>query len=166
MLYDDGITKIYKVKYNDNDFLKNLILHKVIENNTKDNLNSEFIIGGSCSFFNKDNSGRNLYLWDELSSYLDFIRPHVNNYIKSINMNEDDYCVTAMWSNNYPPGTYVQRHRHTYIFENSLPKFYSQNDMIAVILYLEKPENSGNLILEIPQDNSYFDYEVEMDEGD
>ncbi len=163
MLYENNNIKIDKIKYNNNKSLLNKVLPKIIDITSRPNTNKNFILGGSCSYFNEDldQSGKKLFLWKEFRDYIDFIKPHIQNYLNEINKSEDYYYVTGMWANVYPPGTHVAKHKHNYFQESS-----DLNDILAILLYLRKPNDSGNLIIDIPENNSTVDYKVTMEEGD
>lgn len=116
------------------------------------------------SFWNLDDNGKRLYDRPEFKDYLTFIKPHIQDYLRELNISEDDAVVTAMWGVHYKPTQFVRRHQHTYNdYKKSPHKFTTPNDVLAVLLYLNKPGNSGNLFIEMPDGS---EKEIDMSAGD
>lgn len=113
------------------------------------------------SFWNMNDNGKRLYNRPEFNDYLTFVKPHIQDYLKELGISEDEAIVTAMWGVHYKPTQFVGKHNHTYNdYKKSPHKFKTPNDVLAVLLYLNKPENSGNLFIEL-SDGS----EKEIDTG-
>lgn len=109
----------------------------------------------TVSFWNKSDNGKRLYDLPEFKDYLTFIKPHIQEYLKVLGVSEDQAVVTAMWGVHYKPGQFVKRHNHAYgDYQNDPRKKRSEhniktdNDVLAVLLYLNKPDKSGNLFIE------------------
>ena len=116
------------------------------------------------SFWNIDDDGRRLYDCPEFKDYLTFVKPHIQDYLKELELPVDEAMVTAMWGVHYKTGQYVRRHQHTYNdYKKSPHKFTTPYDVFAVLLYLNKPEHSGNLFVET---SDGIQKEIDLKDGD
>ena len=105
-----------------------------------------------------------MYDCPEFKDYLTFVKPHIQDYLKELELPLDEAMVTAMWGVHYKTGQYVRRHQHTYNdYKKSPHKFTTPYDVFAVLLYLNKPEHSGNLFIETPDG---IQKEIDMQPGD
>jgi hypothetical protein len=122
------------------------------------------------SFWNLNDKGKRLYDMPEFKEYLTFIKPHIQEYLQALNIPEDDAIVTAMWGVHYKPTQFVKKHNHAYgDYTKSSGKKRTEhnnttdNDVLAILLYLNKPDNSGNLFIEMPNGN---EHEFDLKGGD
>lgn len=166
LVYNDGQIRIEKIIYENVNELFTIVKEKLIDVNSQPAV-VEGIVGGSCSRVNVDyQKGRTLYLWPEFKEYLNFIKPYIRNYIKDLGQSEEDYYVSDMWTNRYPPGTFIVRHKHPNIYDER-PALITKNEAISIVLGIRKPKNSGNLVIEIPNElNEITEYEVFSEEGE
>jgi len=143
------MSRILKVKYAECEELKEKVLSKIYDITNKPNKLSMFIEGGSCSYHNVDEEGKNINAWPELEHLITFIRSNLDTFAELINVPKD-FEFQAMWANRYPPGTCVMKHNHTYLGGDKY--------LISALLYIQKPFNSGNLVVE--------NEEIDIEEGD
>lgn len=116
------------------------------------------------SFWNREDNGKRLYDKSEFKEYIKFIKPHIRSYLKELNVAENDAVVTAMWGVHYKPKQFVPRHNHTYDdYRKGSIKKTTDNDVIAILLYLKKPCNSGNLFIETKNN---LEFEFNLKAGD
>ena len=122
------------------------------------------------SFWNLNDNGKRLYDCPEFKDYLTFIKPHIQDYLKELGISEDDAVVTAMWGVHYKPNQFVQKHNHEYTDYIRSPfekrgkhKVSTDNDILAILLYLNKPDNSGNLFI---QSKKGIKHEFDLKAGD
>jgi len=161
--------KIYKKQYPGNlqSLQEGLIpkLNSIFEETKKNNQGS-MRYGGLCSY----NVCNNLSERIEIFDLLDFVKTEVKLFWKELNYIEDDQSKLQSWANIYPPGSYIDAHNHSPV-------------SLTACFYLQKPENSGNIIFENPLttilkhqptnalldlDNydSLFDREIQIKEGE
>lgn len=122
------------------------------------------------SFWNLNDNGKRLYDMSEFKEYLTFVKPHIQEYLQALNIPEADAIVTAMWGVHYKPTQYVKRHNHAYGDykklsgkERNRHNNTTDNDVLAVLLYLNKPNDSGNLFIETPNG---VEHEFDLKAGD
>lgn len=116
------------------------------------------------SFWNDVDTGKRLYDLPAFKDYLSFVKPHIREYLTALGISEDDAVVTAMWGVHYKPDQFVQRHNHTYEDYHKGPyKKVTNNDVLAILLYLNKPDNSGNLFIET---SDGIEHEIDLKGGD
>lgn len=156
MITEIGSTKILITRYENSDQLYESIRSKLEDIINQPNRVPFFIKDGVCSFHNVDDTGRELYKWDELADFTTFIRNKIKEYLQSISVDVQDVSIAGMWANRYPPGTFVSRHNHN--------QLKSQNTVIiGALYYIRMDENAGSLVIDIPE---YGEYNTEMKEGD
>jgi hypothetical protein len=116
------------------------------------------------SFWNVNDNGKRLYELPEFREYINFVKPHIQEYLKELGIQEDDAVVTAMWGVHYKHGEYVKRHNHIYDhYRKGSGRHPTGNDVLAILLYLNKPDKSGNLFIE--SDNGK-EHEFDLKGGD
>ncbi|NDB61337.1 hypothetical protein EB001_23300 [bacterium] len=166
----DGV-KIGLFKYNmTKDFAEEAI-STVIDICSKPNINNKRISDSPIvSFWNLNDSGKRLYDLPIFKDYLSFIKPHIQEYLKELGVVEDQAILTAMWGVHYKPNQFVKRHNHAYGDYKKNPRkkrsehiVKSDNDVLAILLYLNKPNNSGNLFIETPNG---IEHEFDLKAGD
>ena len=157
-------TKIYLTKYDITDKFIESVIPRIIETCNHKNLFANIPNAASVSFWNVDDSGKKVYDWLEMKDFLTFIKPHIRTYIKELNISEDDMMITAMWCNRYKPNTFVIKHNHTYNdYKRGSHNFKTSNDVLGVLLYINKPDNSGNLFIET---SDGIEHEFDLKGGD
>lgn len=163
MIEQHGDIKIYRVMYPQNEELYSVIKDKIHEvtnqpsympfTNTIIDSNSVSVAtnkAGRCSFWNADGEGMKLYKWEELSDYFAFVKPHIRTYLEAIGIDEKDIVTRNCWANEYPKGTNTNRHRHLYSdYGTGHHNHKTPYDIIGVLLYINKPEGTADLMLEI-----------------
>ena len=122
------------------------------------------------SFWNVNDKGKRLYDLPVFKDYLTFVKPLIRDYLKELNLSEDDAVVAAMWGVHYKPNQFVQKHNHEYTDYIRSPfekrgkhKVSTDNDILAILLYLNKPDNSGNLFI---QSKKGIKHEFDLKAGD
>lgn len=141
--------KIYRTKYSKTAELRETVLDKLYDITNQPNRAPGFINGGICSFHNLDESGKRLHTWSEFSDLTIFMQEHLNEFSKMVNISAT-FDFKGMWANRYPKGSSVIKHNHKLLG--------GDNYLIASLFYLQKPENSGNLVVE--------GQELNIEEGD
>ena len=133
-------------------------------------VNKTIVNSPIVSFWNINDNGKRLYDLPEFKDYLTFIKPHIQEYLKELEVPEDQAVVTAMWGVHYKPSQFVRRHNHAYgDYKKNPRKKRSQhnvttdNDVLAILLYLNKPVNSGNLFIETTDG---IEHEFDLKAGD
>lgn len=77
----------------------------------------------------------NIESWKELKPIIELIQSHVEIYKNYLNINSNIKVVpNSAWVSLYPPNAYLNLHAHEKVG-------------IAIVFYLKKPKDSGNLIL-------------------
>ena len=147
------------------DMMKQKVGHKV----------SVDLISNSpnATLWNVDDNDKRLFRLPLFKDFLSFLKPHMLNYIKELEIDEKDVNVVGMWAVHYKPKQFVARHNHFYsdcakrqdgTFIERIPhKSSNQNDMISILLYLNKPIASGNLFIEMPDGDAH---EFDLKAGD
>lgn len=150
-------TKTVKFKYpNDLAKLRESVMPKLQELfKVKVSFEGTPVINGTCSFFNDDGSGKVLQTWPEFREYIDYIRPAFYDYVDSLGLNKEEAWLRGMWANNYVTGAYAKKHSHKL-----------DTEVFGILFYLQKPENSGDLYIEIPQNELVEEYKANIEEGD
>ncbi len=143
------MSRVLKIKYDKSAELKQKVLPKIYDITNKPNKVNMFIDGGSCSYHNFDEAGKNINTWPELSHLITFIRQHLNDYADMIKVPKE-FEFQSMWANRYPPGSAVIRHNHK--------RLAGDKYLISSLLYIQMPTNGGNLVIE--------DEEIKLEEGD
>lgn len=156
MIIELGATKILRTRYENSAELFETIKPKLEDITKQPNKLPLFIRNGSCSFHNKDETGRQLNEWEELKELVTFFKVILKEYLASISVKEEDAAFAGMWANRYPPGTYVARHNHNHTR-------IDKKIVIGVLYYLKKDDNAGSLHIDIPE---YGEYNANMNEGD
>lgn len=110
--------------------------------------------GALTTVFSEKDSNDYLEKWLETSEYLKFLDNLIENYILINNLDFKNYNIIDMWTNKYPPGTFIKHHQHI-VYENA----------VVISLYLICPENSGSLFVSFPEEGPE-EYEVITKEGD
>lgn len=72
-----------------------------------------------------------------LDTQYQFIFSEITNFV--LDLFDGNYTASNVWSNICPPGSYVKPHNHYY---DEYP------NAIAGVYYIQKPKDSGNLIIE------------------
>lgn len=126
-----------------------------------------------ASLWNDNESDKRLYKLPLFSDFIGFVKPHLVEYLNSLGINESDAFVVGMWAVHYKPTQYVIKHNHVYsdcsdkhngsIIQRKPHIDSTENDMISVLLYLNKPNNSGNLFIETPNGK---EHEFDLKQGD
>jgi hypothetical protein len=160
----DGV-KIGLFKYAmPSGFAEQAILSVMDICNQTNNVNTKIPKSPIISFWNYRDNGKRLYDLPEFKDYITFIKPHIRDYLKELGVSEDDAVITAMWGVHYKPGQFVQRHNHTYSdYRKGASKPASDNDVLAILLYLNKPDKSGNLFIE---SSNGVEHEFDLKGGD
>lgn len=127
----------------------------------------------AASLWSEDDSGRKLHELPLFKDFLSTIKPMLQEYLKFIGVNENDAVITAMWGVHYKQNECVVKHNHVYSdckknekgsFIKRVPhKRSTKNDIISILLYLNKPKNSGNLLIE---DAMGIEHEFDLKGGD
>jgi len=146
MLSED---RVFITSYPDTPYLRDKIIDKIYQITNKPNDMPFFIQGGSCSYHNTDKEGANLQNWPEFKDLVSKINEHLSTYLKQICI-DDTPEFRGMWANRYPTNTFVMKHNHRLLG--------GEGFLMACLFYLQKPENSGNLVIE--------DKEINIQEGD
>ena len=120
-------------------------------NEERDEYTSPVVSGGACTFFNHNTEGRELNKVEDFNELAGFIHKHYLKYMDITNQDSSKMMLAGMWANRYPTGAYARKHNHT-----------MENDVADILFYLQKPEDSGDLYLEI--DN--IEYRIGVNEGD
>jgi uncharacterized protein (TIGR02466 family) len=159
--------KIYKVSLGDTSSLLSMIevyLNAAYEKTTSNNQGS-MRNDGLCSY----NASRELHTNSAFSSIASIIETHASIYWKELGYNYNPY-IFEMWTNKYPPGSFIDVHNHAPI-------------PLTVSFYLKKENNAGNLVFEHPLEtllkhqpiqalkdrdayHTLFDHEVQVTTGD
>lgn len=156
MIEEIGSTKILRNRFEEPSKLFWLILPKLEDITSQPNKLPLFIKNGSCSFHNEDDAGKRLYEWIELKDFVSFLKTNLRDYLKSIDVDEQNVSVAGMWANRYPSGTHVEKHNHN-------PRNKEGILVIGALYYLHKDDNAGNLVIDIP---NHGHYNANMNEGD
>lgn len=156
MIKTFGDVKIGLVRYNMTPGFAKAAISSVIDICSQPNITNKLIDNSpTVSFWNINDNGKRMYDLPQFKDYLTFIKPHIQEYLKELSIPEDQAVVTAMWGVHYKPKTFVKRHNHAYGDYKKSPRkkrsdhlVKTDNDVLAILLYLNKPENSGNLFIE------------------
>ncbi len=171
----DGIM-IGKFKYDmPEGFVESAISH-VIEICQKPNIFVENIVptAPSSTLWSVDDRDKRLYELPLFKDFLTFIKPHILTYVQALGIIQEEAYVVGMWAVHYKPTQFVQKHNHVYsdcstnysggtFIKREVHKNSSENDMVSIILYLNKPDNSGNLFIEMPNG---VEHEFDLKAGD
>lgn len=166
----DGV-KIGLFKYDMTEETRQSTISCVIDICSQPNIYNKTIDNSPIvSFWNLNDNGKRLYDLSEFKNFLKSIKPNIQEYLKALNISEDDAVITAMWGVHYKPTQFVRRHNHAYgDYKKSPGKKRSEhnnttdNDVLAILLYLNKPDNSGNLFIEMPNG---VEHEFDLKSGD
>lgn len=153
MITDLNFIKIYRTNFNDHlKELQNDVIPKLDEKFFSKDVTSESLVAnGYISFF--DEGGSHLDEWSEFAKFMEFIRFHINEYSKSLELTNNQLEITNMWANKYPTHSFIREHAHI-IYKN----------LYSIVFYMKKPNDSGNLYI---RDHSKgIDLEITSDEGD
>jgi len=115
----------------------------------------------SASLWSENDNGRKLNELPIFRDFVSFVKPHIIEYLKELGIEKSDAFVVGMWGVHYKPKQFVVRHNHVYsdiamkhkgssFIKRQPHKNSNQNDMMSILLYLNKPDNSGNLLIEMP----------------
>ncbi len=156
MILEIGSTKILRTSYPNTEELFHKLSDKLKDITSQPNAVPWFIRNGSCSFHNKDDTGKRLYDWEEFKDFIPFLKQNVREYLESISISEVDAPIAGMWANRYPPNTFVAKHNHNHLNED-------KKIIIGALFYIKTEENAGNLVIDIPD---YGEYNVSMSQGD
>lgn len=153
--------KLYRTKYTGNVAeLREALLPK-LEKVFQVKITGEYggpVVNGICSFFNDDESGKNLQTWPELQDLIKFLNHHIKLFTKELGISNYNLEWNGMWANKYPRGSYAHVHWHT---DDRTSPLY------GILFYLRIPEDSGNFVVQIPnKDDKLEDYELVLHEGD
>jgi len=75
--------------------------------------------------------------WDEMQPFLEWMYPKINQIWDAWKLEPMNKHLSDSWINIHPPGAWTAEHHH-------------QNVIVAVVCYLQVPENSGGLRVKNP----------------
>lgn len=156
MIHEFKSTKILKTRYDNSHELFQKVYTDLDNITRQPNKLPGFIRNGRCSFHNIDESGKQLYKWNDLAEITFFLKDNMKKYLRSVSIDVNDVSITGMWANRYPPGTFVDKHNHKRLKGK-------HSILIGALYYIRKDRNAGSLFIDIPD---HGEYNVEMEEGD
>lgn len=176
MIENYGSAKIYRTKFEtDYEELYQRLLPRLNEFFNSDEGAIDPGLRGNNTILQNGKStlrypkGRQPNSWPELNELIDFIKPHIVDFMNILEKPINNWNMNACWIMVYPRGSFIKEHAHS-----------PEDDAITIIFYLKRPENSGDLFLRTDSSGSFLGindnsgddkgqgviYKVETNQGD